>query len=755
MIGSQLGHYRIISKLGEGGMGEVYLAEDGILNRKVALKILSEQMASDTELLARFEREAKVLAALSHPNIVAIHSVGEYESHRFMAMELVEGDTLDQIVPADGLPFHRLMKIALPIVDALRTAHEHNIVHRDMKPVNIIVGKRDTVKILDFGIAKLWSVKDDLEMTEAETVDLSCVTKAGSIIGTIPYMSPEQLQGKQTDNRSDIFSMGVVLYEMATGRHPFTGATAADLISSILRDDPEAITHYRDDLPRHLWRIIRHCLEKDPNRRYQVTLDVYNEMEALSEEVRVGEQFREQKSVAVLPFTDMSEGRDQQYFCDGIAEELINRLAGEDDLRVAARTSAFSFRDRGRDIREIGSALNVSTVLEGSVRRSGNRVRIRVQLADVRSGYHLWSEQFDREIENIFVLQDEIAQRVAEQLKLKFREDRSESWKKRDTVDQEAYHLYLKGRYHWNRRTEEGVLTGLRLFKEATQKDPEYARAYTGLADCYSQLGDYGFLPPGEAWEGARLSALKAIAIDESLAEAHASLAYPTMLYNWDWETAEREFRRAIELKPEYATARQLYAEYLTAMGRMREGIVEVRRAQELDPLSLIVNTVAGWVYYRARRFGQAIDQCQRTLELDPDFALAHHLLGWIYLQESRFDDAVAEASKSVDLSSRGTLMTAALGNALAISGCALKAREILEELETRSMNNYVPPYDIALVHMGLRQNEQALEWLEAALEERYGWLVYLNADPIWDPLRKEKRFASLVKRIGLPAERG
>jgi TolB-like protein/Tfp pilus assembly protein PilF len=512
------------------------------------------------------------------------------------------------------------------------------------------------------------------------------------------------------------------------------------------------VTRLRTDLPRHLWRIIRHCLEKDPKRRYQVTVDLFNELDDLSKEVEAGEMVSLRNSIAVLPFADMSADRDQQYFCDGIAEELINSLTVIEDLRVVARTSAFSFRGDRQDIRDIGSALNVATLLEGSVRKSGTRVRIAAQLIDVRSGYHLWSERYDRDLEDVLAIQEDIARQIASSLKIKLAEDGGASLAKRHTSDRDGFNLYLKGRYHWNRRTEDGFRKGIELFREAVERDPDYALAHAGLADCYTQLGDYGYLPPGEAREGARKAALRAIETDDSLAEAHASLAYPTMLYEWDWAAAESEFKRAIDLNPSYATAHQLYAEFLTAMGRMEEAIVEIKRAQELDPLSLIVGTVVGWVYYRARRFGRAIDQCHRALELDPNFAVAHHLLGWVCNQEGRHEEAIHEARQSVDLSGGSSLMKASLAHASAAAGMPWKARELLAELREESLEVYVPPYNIALIYMGLGQNDQALRWLEMAFEERYGWLVYLNADPIWDPLRKDAAFQSLVERIDLPA---
>ena len=745
-IGTVLKHYQIATKLGSGGMGEVYAAEDLKLGRRVALKVLTAKVASDPVFREQFKREARLLAAINHPNIVTIYSVEEAEGLRFITMELAEGKSLHDVIPKSGLAFNDLLHLAVPIAEALSAAHEQGITHRDLKPENIIVSDTESVKILDFGLAQLAVPQDGQDASTTQTL-----TTDDQIVGTVPFMAPEQVQGKPCDHRSDIFSLGVILYQMATGALPFKGETAADTISSILRDAPTPITDLKVGFPRHLGRIIRHCLEKEPLRRYQAARDVLNELEGLQREVESGESLAFQTSIAVLPFTDMSAQKDQRYFCDGMAEELINALTTIRDLRVVARTSAFSFRDKELDIREIGNRLNVATVLEGSVRKAGNRLRIMAQLVDVENGYHLWSEKYDREADDIFAIQDEIALQIAHKLELRLVGGPDDSLVKRRTENLQAYNLYLMGRHHWNRRSEDGFNKGIECFKKAKDEDPSYALAYAGLADCYTQLGDYGYLPPTQARSEAKKAALRAIEIDDTVAEAHASLAYLTLLYDWDWSAAEREFSRAIELNPSYATAHQWCAEYLTAMGRMEEAIEEIKRAQTLDPLSLIVNTIVGWVFYRARRFDQALEQCRKALELDPKFALTHHLLGWIQGHESRFEEAVAEARTSVELSGGASLMMASLGYALAASGEATEARKVLDELMELSKQQYVPAYDLALVYSGLGLKDQALAWLEKAYQERYGWLVYLNADPIWDQLRSEPGFRALTHKIGLP----
>ena len=748
MIGTTVSHYRILEKLGEGGMGEVYLAQDLQLKRRVALKALSREIATHPDMLKRFTGEARMVAALNHPNIVTIYSVEEDQGHLFVTMEYVEGKTLADLIPKAGFPLMKFLDLAVPIADALRAAHEEGITHRDLSPTNIMVSNSGRVKVLDFGLAKRGDLPTHIEPSTLPTASLPL---SGQIVGTVPYMSPEQIQGKTVGACSDIFSLGIILYEMVTGRYPFDGQTIPEVISSILRDTPGLVNHLKIGIPFQLGQIIQHCIEKNPERRYQASLDLRNELKNLRREVRSGEAQAQETSIAVLPFTDMSALKDQQYFCDGIAEELINALVTIKDLKVAARTSAFSFKGKNLDIREIGKTLNVATILEGSVRKSGNRIRITAQLVNVADGYDLWSEKYDREMDDVFVLQDEIARKIADQLRSKLVGKMVAPLVRRHTENPVAYNLYLKGRYHWNRRTEGAIKKGIDYFKEAVNADPNYSLAFSGLADCYTQLGDYGYLPPAEARSEAKKASSRALDVDDTIAEAHASRAYPTLLYDWDWPAAEREFKRAIELNPDYATAHQLYAEFLTAMGRMEEAIQEIERAQNLEPLSLIVNTVVGWVFYRARRFVPAMEHCLKTLELNPDFALAHHLLGWVYDLESRYEEAVAEARKAVRLSGQSTLMTGSLGYACATSGKIEEAEKILDGLKKRSLNAYVPPYDIALVYLGLGQKDEALAWLEKAYEERYGWLVYLKADPIWDGLRSEPGYKSLVKRIGLP----
>ncbi|MGB7063270.1 MAG: protein kinase [Candidatus Zixiibacteriota bacterium] len=741
MIGKTISNYKILEKLGEGGMGEVYLAQDTKLGRKVALKFLPSEYTSQLELKTRFMREARAAAALNHPNIITIHEVAEYEARPFIAMEYVEGESLKDLIARKELSIGEVLDMALQISEGLAVAHGAQIVHRDIKPQNILMGKDGRVRICDFGLAK---AKRDATLTQA-----------GSTLGTIAYMSPEQAQGKEADHRSDIFSFGVVLYETVTGQLPFRGEHEAAVVHSIVNDTPEPLARYKSDVSGELQRIVGKAMEKNREMRYQHSDDLRADLGRLKTELETGvtktleTSVKIMPSIAVLPFTNLSADKEQEYFCDGMAEDIINALTHIEGLRVVARTSAFAFKSKHEDIREIGRKLNVETLLEGSVRKAGSRLRITAQLVNVTDGYHLWSERYDREMEDVFAIQDEISLAIVNKLKLLVGE--KAKLVRRHTDDLEAYNLYLKGRWFWNRRTEAGLKKAIEYLKQAIGKDPSYVLPYTGLADCYNILGWYGYLPPKKAFPRAKAAAEKSLEMDDTLAEAHTSLATVREFYDWDWLAAEREYKRAIERNPSYAPAHHRYAEYLSYMGRHEESIAEVKRATELDPLSLIINAVVGEVYYFARQYDQAIEASQRVIEMDPSFVVAHFLLAFPYAQKAMYDEAIAEAQKAMDLAGgRIPLFVAQLGTIYSYSGKRDEAEKVLDQLHELSKQRYVSPFYIALIYVGIGQKDQAFEWLEKAYDEHDHALETLKVDPMLDSVRSDPRFTELLKRMGL-----
>jgi len=749
MIGKAISHYRILEKLGEGGMGEVYLAQDTKLDRRVALKFLPAQLASDGEFKERFKREAQAAAALNHPNIITIHEVAEYESRPYIAMEYVEGEPLKDLITKKDLPINKVIDISMQICEGLAKAHQAGIIHRDIKPQNILLDKDGRVRILDFGLAKLKRA--------------AMLTQIGTTLGTVAYMSPEQAQGKEADPRSDIFSFGVVLYEMITGKLPFKGEHEAAVIYSIVNENPEPLARYKSDLPDELQRIVDKAMEKNPDMRYQHVDDLGADLRKLKVEVESGvtktlmTKAKPSPSIAVLPFTNLTADKEQEYFCDGMAEEIINALTHVEGLHVVARTSAFSFRGKEVDVREIGRKLNVGAVVEGSVRKAGHKLRISVQLVKVADGYRLWSEKYDRHTgeeccpEDIFCIQDEISMAVVDKLKVKLLGKEKEKLIKRRTEDLDAYSLYLKGRYFWNKRTEESLRKAVHYFEQAIEKDPGYALAYAGLADSHILLAEYSLLPPKDAFPRAKAAVMEALEIDETLAEAHTSLAFIKTLNDWDWIGAEKEFKQAIEFNPGYATAHQWYAEHLTMTGQYAEAIAEFKRAQELDPLSLIIGVASAvTLFCGTRRYDRVMEECQKVLEMDPNFGGALNVLGMVYRERAMYEEAIEAFQKARTFDEGNTWVTAELGHAYAVSGNRSEAQKVLDELEQLSKRSYVPPDNIALVYLGFGKKNLTFEYLEKAYEDRSVGLSWLKADPIFDSLRSDPRFIKLLKKVGL-----
>jgi serine/threonine protein kinase/Tfp pilus assembly protein PilF len=748
MIGKKIAHYKIVEKLGEGGMGEVYLADDTKLKRRVALKFLPAQFASDEEFKTRFRREAQAAAALNHPNIITIHEVGEHENRPFIAMEYVEGESLKDLIVGRKLSISGAIDIATQMCEGLAKAHHADVVHRDIKSHNVIVDKDNRVRILDFGLAKL---KRN-----------AMLTRIGTTVGTTAYMSPEQARGEEVDQRTDIWALGVVLYEMLTGQMPFKGEHDQAVIHSLLNSEPQPITDLRSDLPMELEQVLSRALAKDPKERYQQAGEVLTDLRSIKEgfESGVTRTFLtgapSSPSIAVLPLKNLSADKEQDYFCDGVAEEIINALTQVESLRVVARTSAFSFRDKQMDIREIGKKLNVGTVLEGSVRKAGNQVRITAQLINVADGYHLWSEKYDRNIgtlccpEDIFAIQDEISLVIVEKLKVKLLKGEKTRLVKRHTDDLDAYNLYLKGRYFWNRRTEESLNRSIEYFNQAIERDPGYALAYAGLADSYVTLQDYTSVSPKVTLPKAKEAAHKALEIDSQLAEAHNSLAQ-VMFREWDWGGAEREHKRAIELNPNYASAHHWYALLLAYAARFDEAVAEMKRAWELDPLSLIINRNLGLVLYFARRYDQALEQLQKTIEMDPSFSLAHASLGLTYLQRSMCEEAVIELQKESDLRGGSDVVVEAWkGIAYVKVGKKSEAHKILGNLLERAKQVYVSPVLLADLYFALGENDQGFKLLDQAYDERDSRLLEIKVIPEYDGVRSDPRFIKLLKKVGL-----
>ena len=755
MIGESVHHYRILEKLGAGGMGDVYLAEDGKLKRKVALKVLPEAMASDPKRLARFQREAEAVAALNHPNIVTIYSVEEAGGIHFLTMELVEGRSLQELLQGTELELRKFFDVAIPLADALAAAHAKGITHRDLKPANVMVTEEGRVKMLDFGLSKF------VERAEpaSEESATRARTETGLVVGTVPYMSPEQLEGKELDHRTDIFSLGILLYEMAAGERPFQGATPVSRMSAILKDTPRPVTEIKSALPQELNRILERCLEKDPNRRYSSAQQVREELLALKTEVisaSSSDAVRArsvEKSIAVLPFANVSPDPENEYFSDGLSEEIINALSQLEGLRVAARTSSFSFKGKSPEIADVGEKLKVATVLEGSVRKAGNRVRITAQLVNVTDGYQLWSERFDRTMDDVFEVQDEIATKIAEKLKLTLADEPDRPIVQPATGHTEAYDLYLKGRFFLAQRGE-GIQKALDYFQKSLAIDPRFALAHSGTADAYAFLVFYNLLPPLTAFPKARTAAREALALDETLADAQVSLAMMSLFHDWDWSASARGYREALTRKPHPANAHSWYSFYYLSLGRFDDAYAEARTGVELDPLSLEAHVSLGWTYFLARRHQEGIEHARATLEIHPNVGEVVRLLGLHQLELSLHDDAIRCFEKALGLWSDDVWAAFSLAFAFARSGQAGEAKTWIADHEKRSETSWVPPVGFGLAHAALGDSDTAFEWFERSYQARDFWLVMMNVERLYDPLRSDPRFDDLVKRVGIPDQK-
>lgn len=810
MTPETISHYRILSKLGAGGMGEVYLAEDLNLGRRVALKLLPAKFTQDAERVRRFEQEARAASATSHPNILTIYEIGQVETEagvmHFMAMEFVDGQTLRQRLK-HGLKLDEAVEIAIQIAGALAAAHGVGITHRDIKPENIMLRHDGYVKILDFGLAKLTESAflqgDDPAVTYSETLEdpfddryatamlgSPKETTPGVIMGTVSYMSPEQARGEKVDTRTDIFSFGIVLYEMIAGRSPFEGKTTADMMVSILDRRPAPISRYVRNTPGELERIIFKALVKDRDERYQLAKTMLTDLKRLQRRMLLdagqeqtaelspdevaaarrhsskdsgrttsaptrfssGSQRAPLDSLAVLPFFTTSGDPNAAYLAEGIPESLIINLSRLSELRVMAWSTVVRFRGREVDALEIGRDLGVRAIFAGRMYQFGEDLVIKTEMVDVNDGSQLWGAQYRRKLDDLGAIEQELSLEICERLRVRLNEEERRRLAKRYTENAAAYQSYLKGRYYWNQRTAKALRKAVESFEEAIKLDDGYALAYAGLADCYCLVSIYGAAPPKAVMPRAKAAAMKALELDDGLAEAHTSLAAALVWFDWDWEASEREFKRAIELNPHYTVAHHWYGSVLlSAQGRFDEALASERRALELEPLSLVVNSNLGFICYQAARFDEAIEHLQRTLEIDDSFIYARFHLGLCHAHRGDYDKAIAELRLAIEQAGgRGALIQAALGYAYAVAGRRDEALQVLAQLQTFPMNRDVSPFYLAMIHAGLGDKEEALKWLESTCKERYNWMVWLGVEPMFESLRDAAPFVEMLRRIGL-----
>ena len=769
VLGQTLGHYRIVEKIGSGGMGDVYRAQDEHLDREVAVKVLlPERLASRTSL-ERFQQEAVALSRLNHPNICAIYDVDEHSGRQFIVMELLEGQTLEERIAGRPLRLDELLNLAIQIAEALHTAHGKGIVHRDIKPSNIFVVHRGQAKILDFGLAKLATPGKGRSSADTE----EHLTLPGVAIGTTAYLPPEQARGEEVDARADLFSFGLVLYEMTTGRPAFSGNTSAMIVDAILNREPIPPGRLNPGLPVQLEHILSKVLEKDRELRYQTAADLSADLKRLKRDLELGRlrvskasrsrdvSGREHKAVAsrikaiaVLPLANLSHDPEQEYFVDGMTEALITDLAQIGALRVISRTSAMRYKGSDKPLPEIARELNVDGFVEGSVLRAGDRVRITAQLIHAATDQHIWAKSYERDLSDVLALQSEVARAIADEVQAKLTPQERARLTRARPVNPLAHEAYLKGRYHWARATEEAVRMSIHYFEEAITKDPRNALAHAGLSDAYNQLCNpiLEIVPQGEIVPRAKVAAMKALELDDTLAEAHISLGRIKFYFDWDWVGAEKSFRRAIELNPNYTYAHYVYALLLSALGRHAEAIEESKRAQGSDPVALLVNGVAGLIYCFARQFGAAEEQLRKTLQLDPNFMFAHWILGGLcLLPMGRYDDAIAELQKAIALSGNIAHPRGLLGYAYAKVGRRDDALRVLKELEELSKQRYVAPVSRAFIYSALG-DERVFEALDEAYQQRSSSLVWGRVFPHWDALRAQPRFEELLRRMNFPA---
>ena len=738
--GTRLGSYEILAPIGMGGMGEVYRARDTRLGREVALKVLSESLAQDSNRLAGFEREARMAAGLNHPNIVVLHSIEEANETRFITMELVDGESLDREIGSNGVAPARLLEIAIALSDALAAAHQKGIVHRDLKPANVMVTRDGRVKVLDFGLAKIAQGAAEGESPQGATV-ASPASMTGQVVGTAPYMAPEQVRGEPVDARTDLFAVGVILYELACGRRPFAGRSFADVASAILRDSPEHLASVRSDIPQELGPIVDRCLEKDPRRRFQTALELRAELRRVQEKLKPtrAEIGSGSPSIAVLPFVNMSRDEENEYFSDGLSEELLNVLAKIPELKVTGRTSSFAFKGKKEDLRDIGQKLGVATLLEGSVRKAGNRVRITAQLIKAADGFHLWSETYDRVLDDIFAVQDDIAQSVSQALHVTLLGRPAAATK----ASAESYSLVLQANQLVWQNAKEANAKAVALYREALEKSPEDARAWAGLASAYLYAAAYGHLPMNESLPGARRAVERALALDENLAETHTAKGILLASFEFRYREGMESVRRAVALAPSASGPMVLMSFYEGILGDKQEALRLARRAQELDPLNPEVHFNRARVEAWSENLEAASEAFIKTLQLSPGSAGAHHNLGINYLRRGMVDQAIAEIQKE---ESRG-YRYCGLAVAYFIAGRKKDSDEAMANLHQESEEWGI---QFAVAHAVRGERDEAFHWLERSYELHDSGVAMLRVNWACRNLHDDPRWPRFLAKVGL-----